>query len=56
MSQFNAEVNELDSIVQSEEYIPERPKMLDYDEEPYGDDNLLVKASKRRSFLFMSKL
>lgn len=25
--------------------------MPDYDDQPYGDDNVLVRASKRRAFL-----
>jgi hypothetical protein len=34
----------------------ERAIMLDYDEEPYGDDNLLVRAFKRRSLILVSRL
>lgn len=30
---------------------PEKNVMLDYDEEPYSDDNILVRAARRRSFL-----
>ncbi len=26
----------------------------DYDDQPYGDDNVLVRASKRRAFLALS--
>ncbi|ADL35813.1 hypothetical protein bpr_III127 [Butyrivibrio proteoclasticus B316] len=28
----------------------------DYDDQPYGDDNVLVRASKRRAFLVSSSM
>ena len=28
----------------------------DYDDQPYGDDNVLVRASKRRAFLASSSM
>ena len=30
--------------------------VLDYDDQPYGDDNVLVRALKRRSFLASSSI
>ncbi len=29
----------------------EESRILDYDEQPYGNDNVLVRASKRRAYL-----
>ena len=39
---------------QSISHDPEVNVVKDYDDEPNGDDNILVRASKRRSFFLRS--
>jgi len=49
MSQFNAEIMNQDE--ESDGFKSERTEVRDYDEVPYGDDNILVRAMKRHAFL-----
>ena len=51
MSQFNTDVNAMQKDSQLNGYSSNESEVLDYDDQPYGDDNLLVRAYKRRSFL-----
>ena len=54
MSNFSTEEKTVNMDEQANASKPERTFLRDYDDEPYGDDNVLVRASKRRSFLIPS--
>ena len=51
MSQLKPVVNAMQKDSQLNGYVSTESKVLDYDDQPYGDDNLLVRAYKRRTFL-----
>ena len=51
MSQFNSAVQTDEQWEQDGIFRASGMEVLDYDEQPYGDDNLLVRSMKRRSFL-----
>ncbi len=51
MNQLDKEVNLIRSDGQFEGMEAKEIVMSDYDDQPYGDDNVLVRASKRRAFL-----
>ena len=50
MNELNEEVQVMNDD-QVTAAVSEEPRVLDYDEQPYGNDDVLVRASKRRSFL-----
>ncbi len=52
MNQINAEVIVSNQDEETQGLNPEEGRMLDYDDQPYGDDNILIRASKRRAFLY----
>ncbi len=54
MSNYSTEEKTVNMDEQANGNKPERSYFRDYDDEPYGDDNVLVRASKRRSFLIPS--
>ena len=54
MSNFGTEEKTVNMDEQANASKPEKTFLRDYDDEPYGDDNVLVRASKRRSFLISS--
>ena len=51
MNQIEKEVNLISSDRQFDGMEAKEIAMPDYDDQPYGDDNVLVRASKRRAFL-----
>ena len=51
MNQFDKEVNLISADCQFDDMEVKEIAMPDYDDQPYGDDNVLVRASKRRAFL-----
>ena len=51
MNQIEKEVNLIISDRQFDGMEAKEIAMPDYDDQPYGDDNVLVRASKRRAFL-----
>ncbi len=51
MSQFNSAVQTDEQGEQDGMFMASGREILDYDEQPYGDDNVLVRSMKRRSFL-----
>ena len=51
MNQFDKEVNLISADCQFDDMEEKEIAMPDYDDQPYGDDNVLVRASKRRAFL-----
>ena len=54
MNQLDKEVNLIRADGQFEGMEAKEIVMSDYDDQPYGDDNVLVRASKRRAFLASS--
>ncbi len=50
MNEFNEEVKVMNEE-QANACGSEETRVLDYDEQPYGNDNVLVRASKRRAYL-----
>ena len=52
MNQINTEVKVSYQGEEAQIISPEEGRMLDYDDQPYGDDNILIRASKRRAFLY----
>ncbi len=54
MSQLDKEVNVFRSDGQFDGMEAKEIALSDYDDQPYGDDNVLVRASKRRAFLASS--
>jgi hypothetical protein len=51
MNQLEKEINVIGADGQLDGMESKEFGMQDYDDQPYGDDNVLVRASKRRSFL-----
>ena len=51
MNQIDEEVNLISADRQFDSMEAKEIAMPDYDDQPYGDDNVLVRASKRRAFL-----
>ena len=51
MNQIDKEVNLISADRQFDDMEAKEIAIPDYDDQPYGDDNVLVRASKRRSFL-----
>ncbi len=51
MNQFDKEVNLISADCQFDDMEVKEIAMPDYDDQPYGDDNVLVRSSKRRAFL-----
>ena len=51
MNQIEKEVTLISADCQFDGLEAKEIAMPDYDEQPYGDDNVLVRASKRRAFL-----
>lgn len=51
MNQIEKEVNLISADGQFDGLEAKEIAMPDYDDQPYGDDNVLVRASKRRAFL-----
>ena len=56
MNQFEKENNLISTDGQFDDMEVKEISMPDYDEQPYCDDNVLVRASKRRAFLASSML
>jgi hypothetical protein len=52
MSQLNTDVTVRNQDEEAQVFNPEEGRVRDYDDQPYGDDNVLVRASKRRAFLY----
>ena len=52
MNQINTEVKVSNQDEETQNFSPKESRMLDYDDQPYGDDNILIRASKRRPFLY----
>ncbi len=50
MGQLNTEVKTIINDAEQKGYNLEEIKVMDYDDQPYGDDNILVRSSKRRAF------
>ena len=51
MNQLDKEMNSISTDRQFNVMEAKEIALPDYDDQPYGDDNVLVRASKRRSFL-----
>lgn len=51
MRQFNASTEENEGFDKNDGRLVTRRENLDYDEQPYGNDNVLVRSMKRRSHL-----
>lgn len=51
MNQIEKEVTLISADCQFDGMEAKEIAMPDYDDQPYGDDNVLVRASKRRAFL-----
>ena len=51
MNQLDMEMNSISTDRQFNVIEAKEIALPDYDDQPYGDDNVLVRASKRRSFL-----
>ncbi len=51
MNQLDMEMNSISIDRQFNVMEAKEIALPDYDDQPYGDDNVLVRASKRRSFL-----
>ena len=52
MNQIDKEANLISADCQFDGMEAKEIAMPDYDDQPYGDDNVLVRASKRRAFLY----
>ena len=50
MNQFDKEVNLISADCQFDDMEAKEIAMPDYDDQPYGDDNVLVRASKKEHF------
>ena len=50
MNQIEKEINIISGECWFDDIEAIENAMQDYDDQPYGDDNVLVRASKRRSF------
>ena len=51
MNQLDMEMNSISTDRQFNVMETKEIALPDYDDQPYGDDDVLVRASKRRSFL-----
>ena len=51
MNQIDKEANLISADCQFDGMEAKEIAMPDYDDQPYGEDNVLVRASKRRAFL-----
>ena len=51
MRQYNASTEENEGFDKNDGRLVTRRENLDYDEQPYGNDNVLVRHMKRRSHL-----
>ena len=56
MNQLDKEITVIRTEGQLEGMEAREIAMPDYDDQPYGDDNVLVRASKRRAFLVSSSM
>ena len=56
MNQTDKEMNVIRADSQAYGMETKEIVMPDYDDQPYGDDNVLVRASKRRAFLTSASL
>ena len=56
MNQIDNEINVIREDSQAHGMESQEIAMPDYDDQPYGDDNVLVRASKRRAFLASASL
>ncbi len=56
MNQIDKEINVINADCQFYGMEAKEIAMMDYDDQPYGDDNVLVRASKRRAFLVSSSV
>ncbi len=54
MNQLDKEISVIRADGQFDGMEAKEITMPDYDDQPYGDDNVLVRASKRRAFLASS--
>ena len=50
MNQLDMEMNSISTDLEFDVTEAKEISMPDYDDQPYGDDNVLVRASKRRAF------
>lgn len=51
MNQSHADAENINKENSLRTFDPDAHVMLDYDDQPYGDDNVLVRSFKRRAFL-----
>ena len=51
MNQIEKEIDGISGDCQFDGMEAKEIAMPDYDDQPYGDDNVLVRSSKRRAFL-----
>lgn len=51
MIQSHSDAEAVNTESSSTTFDPDAHIMLDYDDQPYGDDNVLVRSFKRRAFL-----
>ena len=56
MNQLDKEITVIRAEAQFDGMEAREIVMPDYDDQPYGDDNVLVRASKRRAFLASSSM
>ena len=56
MNQIDKETSLISTEYQPDGMETKELGMQDFDDQPYGDDNVLVRASKRRSFLASSSI
>ena len=56
MNQFDKEVNLISADCQFDDMEAKEIAIPDYDDQPYCNDNVLVRASKRRAFLASSSM
>ncbi len=56
MNQLDKEITVIRAEAQFDGMETKEIAMPDYDDQPYGDDNVLVRASKRRAFLASSSM
>ncbi|MBO5620222.1 MAG: hypothetical protein J5959_01170 [Butyrivibrio sp.] len=56
MNQLDKEITVIRAEAQFDGMEAKEFAMPDYDDQPYGDDNVLVRASKRRAFLASSSM
>ena len=56
MNQLDKEITVIRAEAQFDGMEAKEIATPDYDDQPYGDDNVLVRASKRRAFLASSSM